>query len=62
MAEPRMKPKPRPSARATEMPQRTIVRPARPDAEAIALLIAEAERIMGVEPLTDGPSRPLPGY
>ena len=60
MADTRMKPKPRPVAKSAEAQQQTIVRPSRPEVESIATLIAEAERIMGVEPART--SRPLPGY
>lgn len=62
MADTRTKPKPRPVAPAAETQQQAIVRPSRPDADAIAALIAEAERIMGVEPIIGRVSRPLPGY
>ena len=60
MADNRTKPKPRPVAPAADAQQQTVIRPARPEAESIAALIAEAERIMGVEPART--SRPLPGY
>lgn len=63
MADTRPQPSNRPTpAPATPAPQRPVVRQGRPDPASVASLIAEAERIMGVKPLTDGPSRPLPGY
>ena len=49
------------SARDMAEQQRTASRTVRPDPESVASLIAEAERIMGVKPLT-GRLRPLPGY
>lgn len=41
--------------------QQTVIRPTRPESQPVASLMAEAERIMGVKPLT-GRLRPLPGY
>lgn len=59
MADTSTKPKPRPVQRATEVPPRTVVRSTRTEAE-MAALIAEAERIMGVQPIRV--TRMLPGY
>lgn len=61
MADNRQKPNKRPapaSARDIAEQPRIATRPAR--ADSVASLIAEAERIMGVEPVQT--SRPLPGY
>ncbi|MRX50066.1 hypothetical protein GI374_06285 [Paracoccus sp. S-4012] len=61
MADTRTKSKPRPVERATEASRQPTARHARPDDETMAALIAEAERIMGVKPIT-GRTRPRPGY
>lgn len=64
MSDPRPQPPVRPSAAPAAKPaaqQQTGVRHGRPEPEDVVSLIAEAERIMGVKPLT-GRLRPLPGY
>ena len=56
--QPDKRPAPAPARDRTE--QQRTTRPARSDRESVASLIAEAERIMGVEPIQT--SRMLPGY
>ena len=59
MADTRLKPKPQATSPEAEA-QQTVIRPSR-EREYETSLLARAERLMGVKPIT-GRTRPRPGY